>query len=83
MYTGILETQQTSEILEDAVLSSFSSSSSLSFSQGYHTIIQRNPLPGLQLRTTPTVHSITQFPPVLRWVSSPDEFTNVDGYRDS
>ena len=79
MYTGILEPQKTSEILGDAVRSSFLSS----ISQGYSTIDQRTPLPGLQLRTKPTVHSIAQSPPVLRWVSSSDEFTNVDGYRDS
>ena len=75
--------------------SSFSSSPTLPFSQGYHntqpTYSSSWTSTDSNLMTTPTLHSIAQSP--LSYdgsyssnsasIPSPDEFTNVDGYRDS
>ena len=76
--------------------SSFSPSPSLPFSQGYHntqpTYSSSWTSTDNNLMTTPTLHSIGQSPLPYDGsysssnsasIPSPDEYSNVDGYRDS
>ena len=83
-YSG--DTTDVRNPLKDAVRSSFSSSSALPFSQGYHTIDQRTPLPGLQLRTTSWPRQLsTRLRSLLCLTMGLKSWRiyECDGYRDS